>query len=297
MKSMTVGIIGGGVVGNALFQVYSLPQHGLTIRLHDILPERSKHSLLEVLECEVVLLCLPTPARNDGSGQLDLTAVEDFCKAHAGWRKPFVLKSTVPVGTTRRLAMTYDLQNLYHSPEFLTERTAVEDVKNAKGLLVGSPYDGRINPMVYELQKRLAEGKTVWLVNSSSEETEMMKLALNSFYAVKVSFFNELHALCQKLGINYGEIRDNMLSVGMIDPNHTRVPGPDGFYGFGGRCLPKDLSQFICHCIDARIEPVMTTGAMVRSAVDRLRNGSIEEKSPGTTPENPGQKPPIQERV
>ncbi len=270
---MSVGIVGGGVVGTALFHAYSLPSQNITTMLHDIDPARSKHSLLEVLEADVVLLCLPTPSLKDNIG-LDVSALEEFCKAHAGWRKPFVIKSTVPVGTTRRLAKTYELGNLYHSPEFLTERTAEDDARNPKGLLLGTPYNGDLfHPGIVELFKRLAIrlGRI-----GTSEETEMVKIVLNAFYGVKVSFFNEVYQLCQKLGISYNDVSRMSEASGMIYPQHMQVPGPDGLFGFGGKCLPKDLAQFIRHCLDNKVEPVMSFGASCRCAVDRQR--PVQEK-------------------
>jgi hypothetical protein len=72
----------------------------------------------------------------------------------------------------------------------------------------------------------------------------------------------------------------------MTAASHTQVPGHDGLFGFGGKCLPKDLNQFIAHCIATHVEPVMSFGALARSTVDRQRGVT---KSPGNSPENPGQ--------
>ena len=67
-----------------------------------------------------------------------------------------------------------------------------------------------------------------------------MKIFVNSFYAVKVQFFNEIHDLCKKLDTNYETVVKLMLENGWINPMHTAVPGPDGKLSYGGACFPKD---------------------------------------------------------
>jgi UDP-glucose 6-dehydrogenase len=75
-----------------------------------------------------------------------------------------------------------------------------------------------------------------------------MKIFCNSFYAVKIQFFNELYLVCQKNGANYKKVVDMMLKNGWINPMHTDVPGPDGQLSYGGLCFPKDtnaLNEFM----------------------------------------------------
>lgn len=281
MEAIRVGIVGGGIVGQALHHVYDRPDLQVTSALYDILPDRSRNSLPEVLEADVVFLCLPTPARADGKG-LDVSAIEKFCEEHKGYRKLFVLKSTVPVGTTRRLSEKYELPNLVHCPEFLTERTAMDDVEMVHTLLLGYPDRRAIGPnmsTLLALFNRIHDQEIPYpkIHQFSSDVTEMVKIALNSFYAVKVSFFNEVSLLCKALEIDYGLVAGLMPSVGMINSNHMEVPGPDGKRGFGGRCLPKDLVQFINHLKENKVEPIMSLGAHVRGVVDRLIDPSPQE--------------------
>lgn len=269
---LVVGIVGGGVVGSALYEAYNLPEQNVSTLLHDVVPERSKNTLLEVLGADVVLLCLPTPANPDGIG-LDVSSLDEFCKAHAYYKKVFIIKSTVPVGTTRRLATQYGLTNLYHFPEFLSEKTAVEDARSPRAFLIGSPYlNQNISFDLVDLMVRLMdEAGTNEVIYDSSEVTEMAKLAMNAFYGAKVAYFNEVFLLCEKLGLKYDDVRECLVAAGRVGYHHTGVPGPDGMFGFGGKCLPKDMSQFVSHCLENKVEPVMSCGALARSAVDRQR--------------------------
>ena len=72
-----------------------------------------------------------------------------------------------------------------------------------------------------------------------------MKIFLNSFYAVKIQFFNELYLLCDKTKTNYNNILDLMLKNNWINPMHTKVPGNDGQLSYGGNCFPKDTNALL----------------------------------------------------
>jgi UDP-glucose 6-dehydrogenase len=76
----------------------------------------------------------------------------------------------------------------------------------------------------------------------TTEEVGLMKLACNSFYAVKVQYFTEIYLLCEKLNISYENVKNSMLKNNFINPMHTSVPGHDGMISFGGACFPKDIS-------------------------------------------------------
>ena len=94
--------------------------------------------------------------------------------------------------------------------------------------------------ILYSMYRDLwSEAKISWLV---WEESEMMKIAANSFYSLKIGYFNEIYFLCQRLGADYKKVRDAIVSNGWCVEQHTHVPGPDGQYYFGGHCLVKDPS-------------------------------------------------------
>ena len=72
-----------------------------------------------------------------------------------------------------------------------------------------------------------------------------MKSFVNSFYAVKVQFFNELYSLCRKINCSYDVVKNLMLKNGWINAQHTKVPGPDGKLSYGGGCFPKDTKALL----------------------------------------------------
>ena len=79
----------------------------------------------------------------------------------------------------------------------------------------------------------------------SSNESELVKYSANCFLATKVMFFNLVKLLSEKLDMKYENILDGVLSDPRIGSSHTKVPGPDGDYGFGGTCFPKDINALI----------------------------------------------------
>ena len=224
---MKIGIVGGGVVGDALAHAFS---DGYEVRVYDRDGDRCRDPFLRVVECDVVFVCIPERfvpqffSNMVGAGDYDPFAVN------------FVIKSTVPIGTTRRVHDT-GFRNVCHSPEFLTARTAREDAANPRLNVIGAVNPGSEGPRrVYELY--LTRWPHTPVYRTSSDQSELVKLAMNSFFAVKVAYFNEIRCLCDKLGLDYETIRDVMVAEGRVSDLHTHVPGPDGLRGFGGTCLP-----------------------------------------------------------
>ena len=80
-----------------------------------------------------------------------------------------------------------------------------------------------------------------------SDESESMKIFCNCFYAMKISIFNEYFKVCEKMGASYPKVLEMMLKNGWINEMHTNVPGPDGKFGYGGMCFPKDTSALYQH--------------------------------------------------
>lgn len=249
---MRIGIIGGGVVGQATAK--SFIEHVDEVRVYDIVKEKRTACESDVYTfSDIIFVCLPTPQMPDSlkANLIDLTNFFAYLPDYAK-TKNLVLRSTVPVGTTRMLREKYGLINLVHSPEFLTARCATLDAQMPSRNIVGVPE--RNGPMVsceygplYDLYE--SRWQHVPVLKMTSDESESVKLMLNSFFAVKVAFWNEMRSYADKMRLNWDRVMGGILSDGRIHPSHTKVPGPDGKMGFGGTCLPKDLADMI-DCIN-----------------------------------------------
>src|SRR6185295_12626375 len=115
---MKIGVVGNGTVGRAVARTYL---EYADVLIWDIIPERSAHTLREVLAADLVFVALPTP-QSEGGLRADLTALHSFFSRVRHSDTNLVLRSTTPIGTTRKLAEEYDLPCLVHSPELLTAR-------------------------------------------------------------------------------------------------------------------------------------------------------------------------------
>ena len=233
-----IGIVGNGFVGNA---VYQNVRDKAPCKVYDVDKNRSFNSLKEVLQQKIVFLCLPTPMRMDGS--CDLSILDKFFKRlnptdYKNSSTIFVIKSTVPIGTTKKYAKDFPV---VHNPEFLTARNAVQDFANAERTVVGG--EGLNAVEVARFYSDYFPQTPV--ITMSSDESEAVKYFSNTFLAYKVAYFNKIYDLCQKIGMNYTDVMKGVTSDSRIGKSHTRVPGIDGDRGFGGTCFPKDINSLI----------------------------------------------------
>lgn len=265
---MKIGVIGGGIVGAATAR--SFVEHG-DVFVYDTKQELRTDTYEATVDSDIVFVCLPTPQRYD-TGLLCTRYVDEFFAGVAGAETAFVLKSTVPVGTTDRLREQFKLPNLVHSPEFLTARCANTDAQIPARNIVGGPQCEGKKMLVQLLWERFPG---VQVLEVSAMESEVAKLICNSFFAVKIAFFNEVFEYAQLLGLNWRAVQECVLSDGRISHAHTRVPGPNGQLGFGGACLPKDLSSFVAEQEMRGLRPYITGAAIDRNAYDRSRNNDL----------------------
>jgi UDP-glucose 6-dehydrogenase len=236
IKDLTLGFIGVGTVGRALSRAYV--EYVSEVRTYDIIPSKTIHKLEYVLESDLIFVCLPTPLRAD-SDRLDLSYIEAFfaIASEKNANRNYVLKSTVPVGTTKNLIKQFRLSNTVHCPEFLTQRCALHDACNPSRHIIGTPYTsvGKCGHLLAEFFHY--RHPSIPCIVTDSDCSELAKLAVNGYYAHKVSYFNKMQQISSKYNIPWDMLRACMLTDGKISDHHTQVPGPDGYYGFGGACL------------------------------------------------------------
>ena len=249
----SIGIIGVGILGKALLETYEILNNdtNLIIKSYDKYNDKyigaSKCNCIEEMsDCNIIFLCLPTEFCNIKK-EYDKTEIYLVCAKleELDYSGIVILKSTVEPKTTTHLSTIYSKLNIVHNPEFLTARTATEDYKNQKHIVLGFVdkynFEDKENIILYldtffKLYFPFAK-----ISICSSDESESMKLFCNSFYATKIQFFTEIKLLCDSLGLEYNNIRSLMLNNEWINPMHTTIPGPDGNISYGGKCFPKDI--------------------------------------------------------
>lgn len=234
---MKLGIIGQGFVGNAVYQKF---KKYYEVRTFDLDWTKANSTFEDVVECDYVFVCLPTPMNSDGSCNTDI--VEGVIKQldEIGKTKGIVIKSTIPPGTTEKWNKKY-ITSIIFNPEFLTERNAISDYENQNRIILGGP-----RPATTELKPIFSKVfPKAHIIKTNSTYAEMIKYVTNTFLSVKVSFANEIYQLCEELGADYDKIIEYAIMDERLGESHWGVPGHDGDFGFGGHCFPKDLSALL----------------------------------------------------
>ncbi len=237
---ISVGIIGGGVLGKAHANVL---RHYFNVKVYDLEPARATHSLRDVLQQDVIFVCVPTPMRKDGTVEpqivfdvLHAIESESPCKA-------VVLKSTLPPAALLECDKIVPGRFIF-SPEFLTERSAEYELQQSTYFIFG---ENRAHIKALSSIEELFHARWPGVPRhwASLETAGLVKYMRNTFFAVKVGLLNEFDAVLR----TFEAERSKALELFMLDPrigrSHFQVPGHDGTPGWGGSCFLKDVNGFI----------------------------------------------------
>jgi UDPglucose 6-dehydrogenase len=248
LDDATVGIIGQGFVGSAIKAYFERKVKVIAFDKY----KKQFNTLEEVVKsADIIFVCVPTPMK-EKTGEcftgIVESALDDINFTARTLGRPLdsfvvIVKSTVPPGFTDSQKKSRPGMRIVFSPEFLTEKNSFNDMLFADRVVVGGDKADAIVVLRFFLgvdNERVQEGKCV-LVQCEAAAAEMSKLYTNGILFTKVLFSNEIYALCEKLGINYQEVRAVSTLDKRIGGSHTGVPGHDGQLGAGGHCFPKDM--------------------------------------------------------
>lgn len=214
---------------------------------------------------EAVFIAVGTPTRR-GDGHADLTYVMTAAEEVARTARDYIVivtKSTVPVGTNRKVAEVVAAANpdlefdVASNPEFLREGAAIDDFMKPDRVVVGVETE-RATKVMAEVYRPLYL-RDFPIVTTDLESAEMIKYAANAFLATKITFINEIAALCEKAGADIKEVSKGMGMDNRIG-NKFLHAGP----GYGGSCFPKDTKAL------ARIGQEYATPMVITESVIRI---------------------------
>tara|TARA_B100001059_G_C17815225_1_gene574779 strand:- start:51 stop:872 length:822 start_codon:yes stop_codon:yes gene_type:complete len=263
---MNIGIIGQGFVGKAVFQKF---KSFFKVYTYDFISKICNSSYNDLVKnCKIIFVCIPTPMNKDGSCNVELVR-NLLYKLNKETKAIVVNKSTVIPGTTESFNREFENLQIVFNPEFLTERNSFEDFNKQNRIILGGSRS-----VTDELEQIYSiPFPNAYVIKTSAKHAEMVKYFTNCFLANKVSFANEMYDLCTALDLDYDKIVEYVKLDKRLGNTHWAVPGPDGDFGFGGHCLPKDLSAIIkmtenLGTINGTLKSVLKTNNKIRKNRD-----------------------------
>jgi UDPglucose 6-dehydrogenase len=260
-----IGIIGLGFVGGSINRFFSGKE---VVYNFDIKEKSNCDSMQEVFKkSEIIFICLPTPMKKNG--ECDISIIKKVLSEISEYNdldKSIVLKSTIPVGTCEKFSKEFKLSNLVFNPEFLTEANAYDDFINQDRIILGgkSKYTSHLSSF---FNKHFHSSH---IIQTDHKTAELVKYVTNCFLAVKVSFANEIYTLAEKESIDYERLIDIVTLDSRVGNSHWSVPGPDGKFGFGGSCFPKDINALNYIFQDLNLPSEILSAAIKRNeTIDR----------------------------
>ena len=218
-----------------------------------------------VKESLVVFIAVGTPPDEDGSADLKhvLAAAGSIGRAMNGY-KIIVDKSTVPVGTARKVAAAISAEtthpfNVVSNPEFLKEGAAIDDFMKPDRVVIGTD-DPRVAEIMKELYSPFVRtGNPIIVMDVAS--AELTKYAANAMLATRISFMNEIARICDQVGADVTKVR-----VGIGTDSRIGMPFLFPGAGYGGSCFPKDSRAIISTAEENGVQ------FEIMSAVERVNN-------------------------
>jgi len=237
----TIGIIGYGVVGKAAEATFSKEYD---VRKYD--KYISHDSFESLLLADYILISVPTPfdyKTNRLNDSAILESLESLQKMN--YDKAVIIKSTLTPGRCDNYSDLFNLKIVYN-PEFLREsKTPFEDFARQDTIVIGTKENNSNLSQLIEAMYRKVCISNAKYYHLSYLEAEMVKSAQNTMLSSRVALSNIIFDACENLGIDYDKIREIAFDrFEILGPHMVKVPGPDGKRGFGGKCLPKDISAF-----------------------------------------------------
>ncbi len=203
---------------------------------------------------QCVFICVGTP--QDDSGAADLKYVQSSAESmapHLMKNVVVVCKSTVPVGTNRRVASWIKAKtdtpfSIASNPEFLKEGAAIDDFTKPDRVVVGVDNPDAAD-LLLELYKPFLRTEKPF-ISVGIESAEMIKYAANCMLATKISFINEMANICERVGADINEVRKGIGHDARIGFSFL-FPG----VGYGGSCFPKDVRALAALASEHGVEP------------------------------------------
>lgn len=238
---MKVGVVGYGVVGKHLAQLF-LDGHREVVIYDKFDPEMGSESRQrDINSCDLVFISVPTPASEDGS--CDISAVREV----VAWiLPPMCIKSTIPPGTVQALTDEFGKQIVF-SPEYIGETPFHKSQVTRVPDLVAVGGERCVCERFISAYRDVLGPEPHYFVTDAIT-AELSKYMENCFFATKVAFVAQFYLLASHFGADFTQMREIWTADTRVGRSHSTVTGK---LGFGGKCLPKDLSAIIARTLES----------------------------------------------
>lgn len=216
-------ITGYGYVGRAFYETFKDLEHC------EIVDPKHNENKISHFSPTHVVVAVSTPEAPDGS--CDMTNVIDVV-SQCDTNIPIMIKSTISIEGWQQLRKDFPDHRITFSPEFLRAKTATADFQATDHIYLAGQWSHSWIPL---LKKRFPTAQ--YSVRKTPEELIAGKYFRNAYLATKVTFFNQVYDLCEKMGLNFKQVQDVITDDKRIGRDHSDVTQQRGF---GGHCLPKD---------------------------------------------------------
>ena len=248
---MKIGIIGYGVVGRAI--EYGFKDKAEILILDPAYKDISVSMEQMTKESDFIFIGVPTPMNINDNGKIDTTIIDSVIDDIASYDYEGVVisKSTVTPSQLNNMAKRHPSLRLCMSPEYLIDANPIEAFIEEPMIVVGSNREEDAQS-VLDLFKEYSICKATQFFKCDLISAGILKYMENCFLALKVTFMNQMHSIHQLSGST--DSWDDLVEIFHGDPrmgnSHGKVPGPDGDYGWGGKCFVKDVNAMTNYTCD-----------------------------------------------
>lgn len=263
-----LGIVGAGFVGGSVINGFDKNVEQFVVDT-----KQNKNTIAELVKFNpgITFICVPTPESDHGD--VDVSIVRQVLSDLYNRKYPgvVVIKSTITPKHLTKMKKDFDLKMVYN-PEFLTEANAHEDFKNPHMQVLGGKW--RDCDLVEKAYVKHSSVKICPTFKTDLITASLLKYTINSFLATKVAFFNEMYELFEESNAHstWDQFTDMLKCDPRIGKSHLKVPGPDGKFGFGGHCFPKDTAALLYYAKQQNTKMNVLKEAVRDNSIKRKKN-------------------------
>lgn len=277
-QKLSINIIGMGYVGGGM--AHLCEKNNIEFNVFDIQKKQGSFNYFNNItdlvnfsesNSEINFYIIAVPTNSDSEGNCDTSIVRSVLERlnnNITKETYVIIKSTIVPGTSKELSEKYTNLDIIFCPEFLTQKNYLNDIYNAKFVLLGinDNFDMTKYQKISNLMRLFYKHNSqIDIFMRSYEECELFKYTLNTYFGIKITFFNEIYDLCEKMNVDYQKLKELFSLDSRVGEYGITVPGDHG-RGYHGVCIPKEVRSII------KLQEKLGLSSELMSCVDKRNN-------------------------